>query len=261
MLLFFDKSDIFNKNVPDNILGVYYFLDANMSILYIGKSVDVKKRLAQHIYKVRKRLIDSFHSVKIKQMKSELEALLFESQEVKKNKPIFNRRLRQSKTSISLYSSIDNLGYQFYFLSHNSLENPLIDFFSKRNAEKFILKLTQKYKLCEKINGLDKSSKSCFQYHLKNCKGACLNKETFKDYNKRFQHSFNQILRYPLDCKLSFMETNTYVVIRNNKVCEFGVLNNSQWQVDFPSNDELRIVNTFKNKAIINSEKFKIEYI
>ena len=34
-----------------------------------------------------------------------------------------------------------------------------------------------------------------------------------------------------------------------NKVVEFGVKSISQWRVNYPSNDELRIINSFKNKS------------
>jgi DNA polymerase-3 subunit epsilon len=256
-----DRSDIFDKNIPENILGVYYFLDKHQSILYIGKSIDIKKRLAQHLSKGRKRLINTFHKVKIRKLNSELESLLFESQEIKKHRPIFNRRLRQSKKTVSLYMTTNEEGYYYYYLSHKAIENPLIDFISKRNAEKFILRLTQNHMLCEKINLIDKSSKSCFQYHLKNCNGACVQQEDSSSYNLRFKQSFEQILRYPMDCKITFLETATFVIIKNNQVCEFGVNNISHWKVSFPSNDELRIVNTFKNKTLNNSSKLKIDYL
>ena len=39
------------------------------------------------------------------------------------------------------------------------------------------------------------------------------------------------------------------MIIKNNKVCEYGVESISKWIVDYPSNDEIRIVNTFKNKS------------
>ena len=259
MQISFNREDVFNKDIPDNIQGVYYFLDKNESILYIGKSINIKKRLAQHLSKGRKRLINTFSFVKIQPLSSELESLLFESQEIKKYRPIFNRRLRQSKSTISLFSSTNSSGYQFYFLSHKPLDNPLIDFLSKRNGERFILRLTENYNLCEKINGLDKSSKSCFQYHLKNCKGACIEHESKQEYNNRFKQSFEKILRYPNDCKLTFLQTNTFVIIRNNKVCEFGIKGASQWTVNFPSNDELRIVNSYKNKALNESKKIEIK--
>ena len=260
MQISLNREDVFNKDIPENIQGVYYFLDKNESIIYIGKSINVKKRLAQHLSKGRKRLINTFSFVKIQPLSSELESLLFESQEIKKYRPIFNRRLRQSKTTISLFSSTNSSGYQFYYLSHKALDNPLIDFLSKRNGERFILRLTENYNLCEKINGLDKSSKSCFQYHLKNCKGACIEQEDSQEYNYRFKQSFEKILRFP-DCKLSFENTKTFVVIRNNKVCEFGVTNTSRWIVNFPSNDELRIVNTYKNRHSESSDQLKIKYL
>lgn len=257
----FNKIDVLSNKIPDNIIGVYYFLDANKSIIYIGKSVDVKKRLSQHIYKGRKRLIDSFRSVQIQVLDSELEALLFESQEIKKYRPIFNRRLRRSKTSISLYKSTDNCGYHFYFLSHKKLDNELIEFMSKKKAERFILKLTQNHNLCEKINGLDHSSKSCFQYQLNNCKGACIKQEMTISYNNRFNLSLNQILRHPIDCKLIFPNTSSFVIIRNNRVSEYGVIGKSHRYINFPSYDELKIVNTFKNKLKKSSANYRVEYI
>ena len=248
MNLSISRSDVFDKNIPKNLLGVYYFIDRDDKILYIGKSIDVKKRISQHLSKGRKRLIDTFFKLKVKKLNTELESLLYESQEIKKYRPIFNRRLRSSKSYISILTSVNKKGYYFYKLSDSKNDEPLIDFNSKRKAQNFVLSLTQKHNLCEKINGLDKSSKSCFQYHLKNCFGACLDLEDQTTYNLRFQKSFENILSYPMDCKLVFMDSKTYVIIKNNKVSEFGVQSISRWLVKFPSNDEIRIVNTFKNR-------------
>tara|TARA_B100000886_G_C20385572_1_gene475857 strand:+ start:119 stop:895 length:777 start_codon:yes stop_codon:yes gene_type:complete len=248
MVLMFGRSDVLNNNIPNNLLGVYYFLNQQDDIIYIGKSIDVKKRISQHLAKGRKRLIKTFNKLKIKKLHSELESLLFESQEIKKHQPIFNRRLRRTKNYISLLTSKDPKGYHYYKLSNDFNEHLLINFFSKRNAQKFILNLTQKHNLCEKINGLDKSSKSCFQYHLKNCNGACIGLEDKTTYNLRFKESVENILLYPNDCKLVFMDSNTYVIIKDNMVYEFGVESISKWVVNYPSKDEVRIVNTFKNR-------------
>ena len=250
MQLSYDKECVLKKNIPDNILGVYYLIDSAGSILYIGKSIDVKKRMSQHIYKGRKRLIQAFKTIRIEVMHSELEALLFESQEIKKYRPIFNRKLRKSKRVIALYTSRNKEGYKFYYLANEGNGSPLIDFMSKKSAERFLLRLTQKHQLCEKINGLDKSKNSCFQYHLKNCKGACLKIECPETYNSRFDNSNAQILRYPNDCKLifTFNDIQTYVTIENNKVSNFGVNGKTHYKIEYFSNDELRIVNTFKNK-------------
>ena len=53
-------------------------------------------------------------------------------------------------------------------------------------------------------------------------------------------------------------QSKTFVIIRLNKVVEFGVESISQWTINFPSNDELRIVNSFKNKS---EEKVKIKVL
>lgn len=246
------RTDVLNKNIPNDLLGVYYFLDAQDNIIYIGKSIDIKKRISQHLSKGRKRLINTFFKLKVKKLHTELESLLFESQEIKKYRPVFNRRLRRSKNYFSLLTSINKKGYHYFKLSYTCNEDSMIDFISKRNAQRFVLKLIKKYNLCEKINYLDKSSKSCFQYHLKNCNGACIGLEDNIVYNLRFQECIDDILRYPLDCKLLFNDSKTYVIIKNNKVCEFGVESISNWVVKYPSNDEIRIVNTFKNRLTNN---------
>ena len=54
------RTDVLNKNIPNDLLGVYYFLDAQDNIIYIGKSIDIKKRISQHLSKGRKRLINTF---------------------------------------------------------------------------------------------------------------------------------------------------------------------------------------------------------
>ena len=108
--------------IPEDLIGVYYFLDNSDKILYIGKSIDIKLRIKQHLLKGRKRLMSLFVKVKIKVLKSELEALLFESQEIKINKPIFNRRLRKIKNQFFLHVSKNSNGVK-NFTKHKIVFN------------------------------------------------------------------------------------------------------------------------------------------
>ena len=41
--MIFSKDEVQKKSIPENILGVYYFLDENNDIIYIGKSINIKK--------------------------------------------------------------------------------------------------------------------------------------------------------------------------------------------------------------------------
>ena len=59
-------------------------------------------------------MLFSFKKVMIKELYSELEALLFESQEIKKYKPIFNRKLRKIRNSISVSYKQNKFSYPFF---------------------------------------------------------------------------------------------------------------------------------------------------
>lgn len=48
-----------------------------------------------------------------------------------------------------------------------------------------LFKITAQYELCQKINGLYDTKNGCFQYKIKECKGACLGKESPENYNER----------------------------------------------------------------------------
>ena len=107
----FSREEVFNNKIPNYKLGVYYFIDANNNILYIGKSKNIKTRIQQHIKYGRKRLINKFSKLKLKILRTELEALLFESQEIKEYLPIFNRRLRKIKSLVGIFIHKNKFGY------------------------------------------------------------------------------------------------------------------------------------------------------
>src|SRR5690606_9231650 len=43
------------------------------------------------------------------------------------------------------------------------------------------------FNLCQKLTGIYKTKTSCFKYDIKECAGACIQKEAPEDYNKRVQ--------------------------------------------------------------------------
>jgi len=83
-------------NLP-TITGVYYIHNADGDIIYIGKSNNIKKRINQHFTNTSpksKKLQSQVATVTYEATGSELVALLKESEEIKRNKPIFNRAPR-----------------------------------------------------------------------------------------------------------------------------------------------------------------------
>ena len=70
--------------------GVYYFLDEDHDIAYIGKSTNIRKRVMQHFAKATQKAIKLHRHVReitFENTGSELIALLYESQLIKEHKP------------------------------------------------------------------------------------------------------------------------------------------------------------------------------
>jgi DNA polymerase-3 subunit epsilon len=66
-----------------------------------------------------------------------------------------------------------------------ALDIPLTSFASAAEGAKILHAITDKYELCQKLNGLYKSNTSCFRFQTKECKGACIKAETAEHYNAR----------------------------------------------------------------------------
>ena len=245
--MFFSREEVLNNKIPNYKLGIYYFIDENDNIIYIGKSKNIKTRIQQHIKYGRKKLIDKFSKLKLKILRTELEALLYESQEIKEYLPVFNRRLRKIKSLVGIFYQKNQFGYSYFSIKKNT-EDSIIQFKTKKQAINFIDWLTKKYNLCPKLNGLDNSSTLCFQFHLKSCAGACNNLEKQISYNTRFKNSISEIYSIPKNCKLVFNDNkfSTFINIKNKSVKSFGVKNHSFFTINHPSNDEIKIINSYQ---------------
>ena len=241
------REEVFENKIPNYIVGVYYFIDENDNIIYIGKSKNIKSRIQHHIKYGRKRLIKNFSKIKLKILRTELEALLFESQEIKEHLPIFNRRLRKIKSLVGIFIRRNRFDY-FYFTIKKNTKDSLVEFKTKKNAVNFIDRITKKFNLCPKLNGLDNSSKYCFQFHLKSCGGACNNLEKPCSYNARFEQSVSEIYSIPKNCKLIFHDEkfSTFINVKDKSVISFGVKDHSFFKINHSSNDEIKIINSYQ---------------
>jgi len=72
-------------------------------------------------------------------------------------------------------------------------------------------KKTEKYNLCQKINGLYDTKNGCFQYKIKECNGACLGKEAPEIYNERVEEFIQE---------MKFENDNMVIVDRGRTVDE-----------------------------------------
>lgn len=232
---FLHPDDI--RNLPEET-GVYYFLDEHRNIIYIGKSKNIKSRVMTHLTNQSSRraieLVQKTAEINCELTGSELIALLKESAEIKRYKPLYNRAQRRSLFRYGLYHHDDKSGYINFSLKRNDddVNAPLLSFSSKKEAEYYLKTQIEKFELCEKLCGLYKSDGTCFQFELMNCKGACIAMESVKDYNQRAQKLIDALTYEKeniilIDSGRRFDEFSV-VMIENGKYQGFGYVDASE---------------------------------
>ncbi|WP_242119012.1 exonuclease domain-containing protein [Aestuariivivens sediminicola] len=172
-----------------SVTGVYYIHKSDGEIIYIGKSKNIKKRINQHFTSTShksKKIQQLVSTVTYETTGSELVALLKESEEIKRIKPIFNRALRRTIFTHALYSFRDQNDYLNLKIDiADGRKHPITTFSNRQSGKSFMTRAVEEYQLCQKLAGLYKTKSSCFNYDIKTCNGACVQEEDPEVYNKR----------------------------------------------------------------------------
>ncbi len=195
--------------------GIYYMHNEKGDLIYIGKSKNIKKRVNQHFTgttnKSKKIQIEVF-AVTHEETGSELIALLKESEEIKINKPIYNRAQRKSIFQWALYKEVDENGYiNLTIQKADGRKKEITSYTSIQEGKNALFKITEKYNLCQKLNGLFETQNGCFQYKIKECNGACLGKESPEEYNERVEDFIRE---------MEFDNNNMIIIDRGRSVNE-----------------------------------------
>jgi DNA polymerase-3 subunit epsilon len=202
-----------------SVTGVYYIHKADGSIIYIGKSKNIKQRINQHFTSTNqksKKIQIQVTAVTYEETGSELVALLKESEEIKRLKPIFNRALRRTSFTHALYSFLDDNNYINLKIDiADGRKKPITTFSNKQSGKSFITKAIEDYRLCQKLTGLYKTKTSCFNYDIKACDGACIEKEPSATYNKRVE---------ALITKNSYSNKNMVIIDKGRDVAEHSAI-------------------------------------
>ena len=171
--------------------GVYYIHNEKGNLIYIGKSRNIKKRINQHFTGTStkcKKIQAEVFTVTYDETGSELVALLKESEEIKINKPIYNRAQRKSIFQLALYAEKDEKGYiNLKLQKADGRKKEITSFTSIQEGKNALFRITSHYNLCQKLTGLYSTKTNCFQYSIKECDGACLGAISPEEYNARVQ--------------------------------------------------------------------------
>lgn len=187
------------EEIPNKI-GIYRFYDEANQLLYIGKSIHIKKRIEQHLRNNNSqkgiRLQQEIARIEYELTGSELIALLRESELIKQYQPIYNRSLRRNQFPYGLYNYTDELGYNRFYITLVSrrTEPPLMSFTTRKEATNFMERMVEEYELCKKLCDLYQTTSSCFQYTVKACHGACVQEESIHSYNARCHSLIDELI-------------------------------------------------------------------
>lgn len=178
------------KMLPDKP-GVYIMHDADDKIIYVGKAVNLKRRVKSYFRKTDKTerikrmvsLIDHFEYIVVD---NEAEALILECNLIKKNRPKFNVLLKDDKTypyiKIDIKSDYPNVTITRKIINDGS---KYFGPYANPGAAKEMLDfIKQKYKI-RQCKNFRAETRACLNYHINRCLGPCMGYVSKEDYRKQ----------------------------------------------------------------------------
>lgn len=156
-----------DKAVIDNLParpGVYYFHNNKDKIIYVGKAVNIKKRVSSHFThnnpdNKRQQFIRNIHKISYKQCATELEAIVLESTEIKKLWPRYNKSQKQPEIKYALYTFEDARGYLRLAIDKKKKNFPHLYHFNLLHEGLVLLKkMVEEFELDARLCFIDKTS-------------------------------------------------------------------------------------------------------
>lgn len=179
--------------------GIYYFYNARNRLIYVGKSINIRRRVLDHFSNdlqssKSRRIKEELHSIKYERTGSELIALLLESDIIKTRQPVFNRSQRNVRYRYGIFVSRDAGGYQRFTIRvlAEAAEDAILSFTSRYDADAFLNRMINDYQLCQKLCGIHNTRSACFRYYTRQCKGACIGNEAPAIYNRRVRKALHR---------------------------------------------------------------------
>jgi DNA polymerase III subunit epsilon len=221
------------ESIPEEP-GVYYFYNDKGDLIYIGKSRNLQQRIRTHLSNNTTNrameMRDLIADIDWEVTGSELIALLMESSEIKKNKPVYNRAQRRTGFQWGIFNFADSNGYiNFNYGKLDRDDNPVSVFTGKERAKSMLVSLVEKYELCQKLTGLYETNGPCFHYHVGVCRGACCGKEPPDSYNERARKAAEEFVftrrNFFIIDKGRDEEERSAIKVINGKFSGFGYFN------------------------------------
>lgn len=181
------------SNLPEKP-GIYQYLNAEGTIIYVGKAKNLKRRVYSYFSKEHQAgktrvLVSKIADIRYIVVNTEEDALLLENNLIKKYKPRYNVLLKDDKTYPSI--CVQNEYFPRVFKTRKIIRNGSSYYgpyshIPSMNALLDLIKHLYPLRTChlnltpENINA--GKFNVCLEYHIKNCAGPCVGLQSHEDY-------------------------------------------------------------------------------
>lgn len=187
-------------NMPE-LPGSYQFYDKERTIIYVGKAKKLKSRVSTYLHKEVDRyktkvLVSKIYDISYTVVKTEEDALLLENSLIKKYNPRYNVLLKDGKTypSICVTNEYFPRVYRTRQIDkkYGTYFGPFPHISSMYNVLELIKK-TYKPRSCRqpitKEGVKQHKYRPCLEYHIHNCDGCCIGKQSYEDYQENIRQA------------------------------------------------------------------------
>ena len=166
--------------------GVYLMKDRFGTVIYVGKALDLRRRVSQYFHPSRRlgwdlkfnALVEAIHDFDIHTVRSEPEALLLEGKLIKEFKPRYNISFRDDKRFILLKINLNDPIPRFTLtrLEHADGARYFGPFVSSAALRRTLAMVRTKFNLrgCRPLTPTEHDYKHCLYAHLKVCTAPCI---------------------------------------------------------------------------------------
>ncbi|MEZ4910097.1 MAG: exonuclease domain-containing protein [Saprospiraceae bacterium] len=176
--------------LPETI-GVYYMYNRYGQVVYVGKSINIRKRMMQHFGKIdakTDKFINKVADITYTETGSELISLLLESKEIKLLQPEVNKAQRTKLYPYFIYHYENESGYLCFDFEKSNVKTRqgkaiLNHYSSKQSARQQLHFAATTCRLCQCLMGLHSEPESCFYRQTGSCDGAAVGNVQVEEYN------------------------------------------------------------------------------
>ncbi len=175
--------------------GVYFWLDKNKNVLYVGRATSLRSRLGQYLQKgIAPRIAEMVSlasNVRYEETETLLEAIILEATNIKKYWPKYNIVDRDDRSFIYVVIPKKDFTRPIIIRGHElkkfpsgtaQVFGPYQSFYLLQNALRLIRRVFP-YGTCQANSG-----RACFDYQIGLCPGGCVGKISARNYKKNIDN-------------------------------------------------------------------------